>query len=130
MINVDFGLDAQVGLTAWRPWFKSQGLEAPSRYEMVCADTITAVDMAIETGHIAIGGYFAAADHLKSGRLVEPFDAAVRPQSQLWFLCQKGRENEPEIAWFRQAIQDCAKRLTTTAAHPTMFDLNGERLSR
>lgn len=129
LINVDFGLDARPGSTAWKPWFQVQGLEEPQHFEMFCADTTTAVDMAIETGHIAIGGYFVAADHITSGRLVAPFDVAVCTQSQLWFLCQKGRENEPEMAWFRQTIQDCAKRLKATAAHLIMFDLNGERLS-
>lgn len=129
LINVDFGLDARPGSTAWKPWFQVQGLEAPEQYEMFCADTTTAVDMAIKTGHIAIGGYFVAADHIASGRLVAPFDVAVCTRSQLWFLCQKGREDEPEMVWFRQTIQDCAKRLKATASHFRMFDLNGERLS-
>ncbi len=128
LINVDFELVGAPSSTAWVPWFIAQGLEEPARYEMFCANTITAVDMAVETGHIAIGGYFVAADHIKAGRLVAPFDVAVCPQSQLWFMCQKGRENEPEMLWFRRTVQDCAKRLTATAAHLSMFDLNGERL--
>jgi LysR family transcriptional regulator, glycine cleavage system transcriptional activator len=129
LINVDFGLDARPGSTAWKPWFKSRGLEAPERYEMICADTITAVDMAVKTGHIAIGGYFVATDHIKSGRLVAPFNVAVCPQAQLWFLCEKGREDEPEMIWFRQTVQDCAMRLRASAVHFKMFNLNGEKLA-
>lgn len=126
MINVDFGLDGLPGSTAWQPWFKAQDLEAPKRYEMVCSNTITAVDMAVETGHIAIGGYFVAEDHIKSGRLVAPFDVAVCPRSQLWFMCQKGRENEAVMIWLRQSLQACAMRLRAAAVHYKMFDLNGE----
>lgn len=128
LINVDYGLDARPGTTAWKPWFKVMELEPPKSYEMVCADTITAVDMAVETGHIAIGGYFAAEDHVNSGRLVAPFDIAVCPQSRLWFMCQKGRENETEMKWFRQAVQTSAMRLKTNASQLRMFDLNGVEL--
>lgn len=128
LINVDFRLDAETGSTAWSPWFKAQGLRAPETFEMVCADTITAVDMAVETGHIAIGGYFLADDHLKSGRLVAPFDIAICAKTQLWFMCQKGRENEARMVWFRNIIQASAARLKDTAARLTLFDLDGEKL--
>lgn len=128
LINVDFGLDGQPGSTAWKPWFSANGLHAPTQFEMFCADTITAVDMAVETGHIAIGGYFVAAEHIRAGRLVAPFDVAVCPQSKLWFLCQRGRETEPEMVWFRETIHDCAARLRATASQFKMFDLNGDPL--
>lgn len=129
LINLGFDLASEPGLTVWKSWFNAQGLQAPDRYEMVCGYTMTAVEMAIETGHIAIGGYFVVADDIASGRLVAPFGVAILPQSQLWFMCQKGRENEPEMVWFRQAVQACATRQRVTAAHFTMFDLSGERLS-
>ncbi len=129
LINVDFGLDGKPDSTAWQPWFVSQGLKEPERYEMFCANTVTAVDMAIETGHVAIGGYFVAANHIKSGRLVSPFDFAVCPQRRLWFMCPKGREEEPEIAWFRQAVRECATRLEATAAHLKMYDMRGEQMT-
>lgn len=127
LIDVDFSQNDTPGLTAWKPWFIAQGLEPPSRYAMSCADTVTAVDMAVETGHIAIGGYFATLDHISAGRLVAPFDVAVRPRSQLWFLCKNGRETEPEMLWFRNAVKDCAARLEATAAHLEMFDMTGAR---
>ncbi len=129
LIDLGFDLASEPNLKVWNPWFKAQGLQAPDRYEMVCGYTMTAVEMAIKTGHITIGGYFVVADDIASGRLVAPFDVAILPQSQLWFLCQKGREDEPEMIWFRQAVQDCASRLKATAAHFKMYDLSGERLT-
>ena len=54
LINVDYSQDGIDGLTAWSPWFAAQKLAPPAQYEMVCADTITAVDMAVETGYVAM----------------------------------------------------------------------------
>lgn len=111
LINVDYAQDNTRGLTAWVPWFAAQGLEPPLRFAMNCADTMTAVDMAVETGHVAMGGYFASLKHVSAGRLVAPFGIAVRPRSRFWFLCRKGREKDPGIAWLRDRIQACAAKL-------------------
>lgn len=129
LINLSFDLAAESNLIVWKPWFEAQGLQAPDHYEMDCGYTMTAVEMAIETGHIAIGGYFVVADDIALGNLVAPFNVAILPQSQLWFLCQKGRENEPEMLWFRQTVQTCAMRRKATAAHFKMYNLNGEQLT-
>ncbi len=129
LIDLGFDLASEPDLNVWKPWFKAQGLQAPNRYEMVCGYTMAAIEMAIKTGNIAIGGYFVVKDDIASGRLVAPFDVAILPQSQLWFMCRKGREEEPEISWFRQAVRDSALRLKATAAHFMMYDLSGERLS-
>lgn len=129
LINVDFTQDGIEGLTAWKPWNASQGLVSPKKYEMVCADTITAIDMAVETGYIAIGGYFAATEHLASGRLVAPFDSAVCPQSQFWFMCESGREFEPDMLLFRNALKDCASHLKMSAGNLKMFDFHGAEFS-
>ncbi|MCK0143614.1 LysR family transcriptional regulator [Aliiroseovarius sp. F20344] len=129
LINVDFSQDGVSGLTAWAPWNAVQGLKPPTQYEMVCADTITAIDMAVETGYIAIGGYFAALEHVASGRLVAPFNTAVCPKSQFWFVCEKGRELEPEILSFRNAVKDCATRLKASFDDLVMFNFRGAQLS-
>ena len=125
LIDVDFTQDGVSGLTAWKPWFAAHGLAAPTQHAMTCADTITAVDMAVETGHIAIGGYFATMGQVASGRLVAPFDVAVCPQSQFWFMCESGRENEPSIRVFREALKDRAARLTAATANLKMFNFDG-----
>ena len=129
LIDVDFSQDMTPGLTAWRPWFLAQGLEPPTQYAMNCSDTLTAVDMACETGHIAMGGYFATLSHVSEGRLIAPFDVAVRPKSQFWFVCRSGREEEPGIAWFRDAMKDCARRLEAKATGLKMFDFEGQTYS-
>lgn len=122
LIDVDYSQDMVPGLTAWRPWFLAQGLEPPTQYAMNCSDTATAVDMAVETGHIAMGGYFATLSHLKEGRLVAPFDVAVRPHSQFWFVCRYGSEVEQGIAWLREALKECAEQLEAEASRLQMFD--------
>ncbi|CAN0596585.1 unnamed protein product, partial [Ectocarpus sp. 12 AP-2014] len=106
-----------------------QALEPPTHFEMVCADTITSVDMAVETGHIAIAGYFATLDHLATGRLVAPFDVAVCPRSQFWFVCERGRETEPAMLLFRDAVKDCAARLKATTGNLKMLTFEGTELS-
>lgn len=128
LIDVDYGQDMTPGLTAWRPWFIAQGLEPPARYAMNCSDTATAVDMAVDSGHIAMGGYFATLSHLADGRLVAPFDVAVRPESQFWFVCRVGREEEPEILWFREALKESALRLEAKASGLQMFDFQNHML--
>lgn len=125
LIDVDFAQDGMSGLTAWKPWFAAQGLAGPTQQAMTCADTITAVDMAVKTGHIAIGGYFATMDHVTSGRLVAPFDVAVCPQSQFWFMCESGRENEPNIRSFREVLKDRARSLTAATANLKLFNFDG-----
>ena len=124
LINVDYSQDGVDGLTAWSPWNAAHGLDRPAQFEMVCADTITAIDMALETGFVAMGGYFVAREHLASGRLVAPFDIAVCPRSQFWFICERGRETEPEMRALRNALQESASRLRNTAGNMKMLDFH------
>lgn len=125
LITLGFDLAAERHIDLWTPWFELQGLRAPNRFEMTCGYTMTAVEVARETGHIAMGGYFVVAEDIAAGRLVAPFPVGIVPQSQLWVMCRKGREEEPEMLWFRQAVRACADRLRATAAGFRIFDLEG-----
>ena len=125
LIKLGFDLAAERHIDLWTPWFELQGLRAPDRFEMTCGYTMTAVEVARETGHIAMGGYFVVAEDIAAGRLVAPFPVGIVPQSQLWVMCRKGREEEPEMLWFRQAVRACADRLRATAAGFRIFDLEG-----
>mgnify|MGYP003133677726 FL=1 len=125
LIKLGFDLAAERHIDLWTPWFELQGLRAPDRFEMTCGYTMTAVEVARETGHIAMGGYFVVAEDIAAGRLVAPFPVGIVPQSQLWVMCRKGREEEPEMLWFRQAVRACADRLRATAAGVRIFDLEG-----
>ncbi|WP_341861205.1 LysR family transcriptional regulator [Gymnodinialimonas sp. 57CJ19] len=128
LIDLGFDLAAEPDLNIWKAWCTAQGLAPPNRFAMTCGYTMSAVEMARETGHIAMGGFFVVAEDIAAGRLVAPFDVAVVPQSQLWIMCRKGREDEPMMRWFRAAAHACAARLQETAAHLTLVDLNGQRL--
>lgn len=105
LIGVEFILDSGTEDTTWAPWFRINGLEPPDEFAVSCADTASAVETAIATGHVAMGGSFLAADHLEKGELVAPFTTAIAPFSRFWLVCRKGLEATPEYRWFLDTVR-------------------------
>ncbi|WP_171100126.1 LysR substrate-binding domain-containing protein [Ruegeria sp. HKCCD7255] len=103
LIDVEFATDPGNKQSTWATWFRVNGLDAPTDYAVTCADTASAVDSAIATGHVAIGGSFLASEHLRSGALVAPFKTAIAPFSRFWLVCRKDLASTPEHQWFLDA---------------------------
>ena len=105
LIGVEFELDAGRPESVWAAWYRLQGLPLPNDFAVRCADTASAVDTAIATGHVAMGGSFLAHVPLAKGDLVAPFESAIAPFSRFWLVCRKGMEFSAEFKWVLEAVQ-------------------------
>ena len=106
LIGVEFELDAGRAETVWASWYLLQGLPIPRDFAVRCADTASAVETAIATGHVAMGGSFLAHEPLKRGDLVAPFDVAIAPFSRFWLVCRKRMERSAEFNWVLDAVRE------------------------
>ena len=129
LIDVEFALDPGREESTWASWYRINGLEAPTSYAVSCADTASAVETAIATGHVAIGGSYLASDHLTKGELVAPFDTAIAPFSRFWLVCRKGMESTPEHQWFIEAVNEGAATINELAKAIALFHPDGSAVS-
>ena len=129
LIDVEFALDPGNEESTWASWHRVNGLEPPTLFSASCADTASAVETAIATGHVAIGGSFLASDHLKKGELVAPFDTAIAPFSRFWLVCRKGMESSAEHQWFLGAVNQGAATINELAKHIDLFHPDGSAVS-
>ena len=125
LINVEFSMDPGNEEPTWATWLRLNGLEPPASYAVTCADTASAVETAIATGHVAIGGSFLASDHLGKGELVAPFGTAIAPFSRFWLVCRKGMETSPEHQWFQDAARAGTVAIDTLSKDMDIFHPDG-----
>ncbi len=124
-IDVEFATDADSDDTTWNAWHRVNGLQPPTSYAVSCTDTASAVETAIATGHVAIGGSFLASAQLESGALVAPFDTAIAPFSRFWLVCRDGMQATPEYQWFLDAVREGAKVFEAASADMKLYFPNG-----
>lgn len=125
LIAVEFVLDAGSDDTTWGPWFRLNGLDAPTKFAVTCADTASAVDTACATGHVVMGGSFLAANSLAKGELVAPFDTAIAPFSRFWLVCRKGLETTPEWRWLVDTVMQGAAEIDALSKGLDFFHPDG-----
>lgn len=125
LIGVDFVLDAGKDGSAWAAWHRVNDLTPPADFAVTCADTASAVETALATGHAAIAGSFLAHEQLASGKLVAPFDTAIAPFSRFWLVCRKGLEETPEYRWLLDTIQRNRKIIDAASAEMRIFHPDG-----
>ncbi|MBF9041939.1 LysR family transcriptional regulator [Rhodobacterales bacterium HKCCE4037] len=123
LIDVDFVLDPEQVQSNWATWHAVQGLPQPERFEITCADTASAVETALATGHVALAGSFLASGLLTIGTLVAPFETAIAPFSRFWLVCRKDYVGTDAYGWFLSAVRASAKGLSAAqfgkrALHP------------
>jgi LysR family glycine cleavage system transcriptional activator len=63
---------------------------------------------ALDGQGVALGRQWLAIDEVRSGRLVTPFNAAVRDDFAYWLVWPTGRNPSPETARFRDWLQEKA----------------------
>lgn len=129
LIDVEFALDQGHEASTWANWFQINGLAPPTSYAVSCADTASAVETAIATGHVAIGGSFLASDHLTKGELLAPFDTAIAPFSRFWLVCRKGMEASTEHQWFLEAVHEGAATINELAKGMDLYHPDGRHVS-
>ena len=66
------------------------------------------IDVALEGGGVALGRIVLVERYLSSGRLVAPYEVAMRTGAQFRFACPKGAETQPHLsaflAWIREEM--------------------------
>ncbi|MEJ6390838.1 LysR family transcriptional regulator [Gymnodinialimonas ulvae] len=126
LIDVEYKVDADRRDTMWNAWHRVSGLDAPASYTISCTDTASAIETAVATGHVAIGGSFLAAEQLKSGTLVTPFNTAIAPYSRFWLVCRDGVQDTSEYQWFLTAVRQGARTFDAANAEMQLFFPNGD----
>lgn len=129
LIGVDFLLDAGTEKSAWAAWHQVNDLAPPMNFAVTCADTATAVETALATGHVAIAGSFLSLEHVAKGELVAPFDTAIVPNSRFWLVCRRGLEKTSEYRWFLSAVKRSMRAIDATAEDIQMYHPDGSRVS-
>ncbi|MDR6953274.1 LysR family glycine cleavage system transcriptional activator [Ancylobacter sp. 3268] len=106
------------GLGDWLNWFAAAGIVGPNVEQgVIFSDMNLVLAAAIAGQGIAIGDNFVCRHMLDTGRLVRPFDLAIRSSRSYYFVTERARAGNPAI----QAFADWLKsRLvqTTVLLHP------------
>lgn len=89
----------------WRDWFADAGLVVKSLPQgSKFPDTSMAVQAAIDDFGIALARSAHVQDDLATGRLVKLFDVPSPSSVAYYFVCPKGREDEPNIRAFHDWV--------------------------
>lgn len=91
--------------TPWARWFSAAGLPWPEpttgpKFD----DALLLLRAALDGQGVALGRQWLAVDELRAGRLVTPFDIAVRDDFAYWLVWPTGKTLKPDAARFRDWI--------------------------
>lgn len=90
-------------LGQWRMWLKAAGVtDIDAERGPKFHTTPLALEAAIAGHGVAIADRGLIADHIKSGRLIAPFDIALPTEFAYYLVYPKGRENDPNVVTFRE----------------------------
>jgi LysR family glycine cleavage system transcriptional activator len=81
----------------WPLWFDAAGVSDQAGEVRRYDDDGLLLRAAIEGQGVTLARLVNAGDDLEAGRLVRPFDTAVRSAFQYYFVCPSGRTEEPAI---------------------------------
>ena len=92
--------------TPWARWFRAIGIDWPEpttgpKFD----DAPLLLRAALQGDGVALGRHWLAIDELRAGRLVAPFQMAVRDDFSYWLVWPTGRAVTPEAARFRDWLQ-------------------------
>lgn len=92
--------------TPWALWFRTAGLDWPEPERgPTFDDAPLLLRAALQGDGVALGRQWLAVDEVRAGRLVAPFDIAVRDDFAYWLIWPTGRTLAPEAARFRDWLQ-------------------------
>jgi LysR family transcriptional regulator, glycine cleavage system transcriptional activator len=101
--------------TSWARWFRAVGLDWPEPQSgPMFDDSPLLLRATLEGNGVALGRHWLAVDELRAGRLVTPFETAVRDDFAYWLVWPTGRSANPESALFRDWLEAKA----AAEAHP------------
>ncbi len=89
--------------TPWARWFRAVGLNWPEpSMGPIFDDGTLLLRTALQGDGVALGRQWLAIDEIRAGRLVTPFDLAVRDDFSYWLVWPTGRTANPEATRFRE----------------------------
>jgi LysR family glycine cleavage system transcriptional activator len=92
--------------TPWARWFRAVGLDWPEPSSgPMFDDSPLLLRATLEGNGVALGRHWLAVDELRAGRLVTPFDLAVRDDFAYWLTWPTARSTNPEAMRFRDWLQ-------------------------
>src|SRR5882762_2240544 len=106
---------------AWSQWFDAAGVaDAETSHGLTLNRASMLIDAAIDGQGVALARSALAAWDLINGRLVRPFEVALRASKSYWIVCPKASSTLPKITTFRDWLlaeaADDARRLKTLAS--------------
>jgi LysR family glycine cleavage system transcriptional activator len=100
---------------AWSNWFDAAGVDAEMSHGLVLNRASMLIDAAVNGQGVALARTALAAWDLINGRLVKPFDLALKLSKTYWIVCPKATSMQPKIVTFRDWLlaeaADDARRL-------------------
>ena len=100
---------------AWSNWFDAAGVDAEMSHGLVLNRASMLIDAAVNGQGVALARTALAAWDLINGRLVKPFDLALKLSKIYWIVCPKATSMQPKIVTFRDWLlaeaADDARRL-------------------
>jgi LysR family glycine cleavage system transcriptional activator len=95
--------------TPWAQWFSAVGLDWPEpTMGPMFDDGTLLLRTALQGDGVALGRQWLAIDEVRAGRLVTPFDLAVRDDFSYWLVWPTGRVANPEATRFREWLSQKA----------------------
>lgn len=89
--------------TPWARWFRAVGLDWPEpTMGPMFDDGTLLLRTALQGDGVALGRQWLAIDDVRAGRLVTPFNLAVRDDFSYWLVWPTGRASTPEATRFRE----------------------------
>ena len=101
---VDHSIDFLSPRCDWDNWFRAAGRQFFPSSGPHFSNADHAIDAALSGAGVVLGRSTLVAQDLASGRLVAPFDIAIKPQARFRLLCRPGAEERPAIAQFRDWV--------------------------
>ncbi|MEM7524938.1 MAG: transcriptional regulator GcvA [Pseudomonadota bacterium] len=102
----DESMSAMAEPPNWGHWLKGAGVDIDWSRGTRFSNADHAQDAAIEGGGVALGRLSLAANDLRTGRLVAPFDIAIDTGAHFNFVCQTGMETRPDYAALLEWLRD------------------------
>jgi len=92
----------------WAAWGRVSGMAGDWAHGPRFSNADHAIDGALEGAGIVLGRVVLVERYLANGRLVAPFDLAIRPSARFYFVCPKGHEASGRVGtllkWMREEI--------------------------
>ncbi len=103
----DDTLANRVGIPGWADWFEAAGVEdVDVSRGLRFSSSDHALDATVEAAGVLLAHDVLAYDELRTGRLVIPFEFALRSGRAYHFVCAKRRRDHPNVQAFHDWIKE------------------------